>query len=130
MFKWLGQIIVTTSIKPFDNIPRVRFGCHQNHRYRAQELVLLQLPQDADAVTLGHHNVEQDQIGRQLPGACQALFTIGCGHDLVAVGLQSHAQNLQILLRIVDGENQRGIAHASLLFRGVALGLSPATGAD
>ncbi len=45
-----------------------------------------QAPAYLDAVELGHHDVEQDQVRRMLPGGRQALLAVGRGDDLVALG--------------------------------------------
>ena len=55
--------------------------------------------------------------GLRLRGFRKPLFAIRGGHHLVAIRLEAHAQDLEILRRVVDGENARRIVQDAVSFR-------------
>ena len=59
----LGQVLVAAGLEPGDHVLRVGHrGDHDDRRERERG-VGAQPPADLDAVELGHHDVEQDQVG-------------------------------------------------------------------
>ena len=91
----------------------VRFGGDQDHRDERQRGVGLQPLDGLDAVHLRHHDVEQYEVGQQLAGLFQRLDAVPGGHDLVALALEAHLQNVDIVRHIVDDQNQRRLTHLS-----------------
>ena len=62
-----------------------------------------------DAVELGHHDVEQDQIGQVLAHGSQRLLAVRGGDDLVAVRRQPRAQDVDVGGVVVDDEDAGGV---------------------
>ena len=92
----LGQVIVAARLQPRHDVLRVGLGGDQDHRHEAQRGVGLQALDGRDAVELGHHDVEQDEIGQRaratLPEPPRRLG----GDDLVALRLEAHPHDLEI----------------------------------
>ena len=64
-----------------------------------------------DAVQLRHHDIEQDEIGQQLADLLQRLDPVRRGRHLVALGLEPHLQDVDIVRDIVDDQDQRRLTH-------------------
>ena len=105
------QVIVAAAFQPRDDIGAIRLGGDQDHRDERQRGVGLQPLDGFDAVHLWHHDVEQDEIGQQLPGFFQRLDTVPGGHDLIALAFEAHLQDVDIVRHIVDDKDQRRLAH-------------------
>ena len=58
-----------------------------------------------DAVEFGHHHVEQDEVGGDVLDALEGLQAIHGDADLVVFGAQHGAEDLDVLLGVVDGED-------------------------
>ena len=76
----------------------------------ARRVLLAQCGTDLEAVHLGHHHVEQDQIRRALAGEVDA-FTAGGGELDVAFGGQHFRQQDDVLDHVVDDQDQRTCPH-------------------
>src|SRR5215831_11590106 len=65
----------------------------------------LELLERGNSIELRHHDVEQHQIRLDFTRPRQRLLPVGRRDDFVAVGLESHAYDFQILWHVVDGED-------------------------
>ena len=62
-------------------------------------------------VDLGHHDVEQDQVGQRLARHDERLLAVLGDNDLVAHALEAHAQDLDIVGDVVDDQDTGRVAH-------------------
>ena len=106
-----GQVLVAAGLEPRDHVLRVRHRGHHNDRRERERGIGTQAPTHLEAVELGHHDVEQDQIRSMLPGGCQPFLAIGRGEDLVAFRDQSSLQDLDVRRVVVDDEDARRGSH-------------------
>jgi hypothetical protein len=109
----LRQVVVAAGVESRDDVAGVGLRRHEDHRDRLEPGVALELAHDRDAVELRHHDVEEDQVRLELAGAGEPFLAVGCGLDLVAVRLEAHAQDLEVLRRVVDGEDEGRLAHGA-----------------
>ena len=94
---------------------------------KRERRILLELLERRDAVELRHHDVEQHEVGLVLAHARQRLFAVGRRDHLVAVRLQAHADDIEVLRHVIDGENARRRSHGFGVLPGACPGnsLSP-----
>jgi hypothetical protein len=98
----LGQIFVGPGLEPRDHIPGIGPGRHQNDGHERQLGILLEPAADLDAVDLGHHYVEQDQIRGPFFRGSERFLSVGRLHELIAVWRKSSAENVAVRLVVVD----------------------------
>ena len=58
----LGQVLVGAGLEAGDDVLGIGLGGDQDDRHERQRRVGLEPTADLDAVQLGHHDVEQDQV--------------------------------------------------------------------
>jgi hypothetical protein len=73
----LGEVFIRTRFKTGDHILCVRLGRDQNDRDERHGDVGFEPTADLHAVELGHHHVEQNEIGTVLARRSQRLLAIG-----------------------------------------------------
>ena len=89
----------------------VDLAAEHDHRDRADAVALVDAAQHLPAVDLGHHHVEQDQVGRLvLEGGEALLGARGLAHR-VALHLEVHADELAKAFVVVDDQDQRAGLH-------------------
>ena len=108
----LGEVLVGPRLEPGDDVLRFRHRGHQDDRRERGLLRLFQLAADRDAVELGHHDVEQDQVGLRFMGDREGLLAVAGGDDIVAVGGEAHAQDANIGRIVVGDQDPRRIPHS------------------
>ncbi len=73
----LGDVVVGAGLEPFDlALGRVERRLHDD-RDEGQGIASFHPPRDLDPVDLGHHDVEQDEIGWRLLDLVQRLRAVG-----------------------------------------------------
>ena len=103
----LGDVVVGTGLEPFHLVlGRVERRLHDD-RNEGQRLVALDLPRDLDAADFGHHDVEQDEIGRRRRHICERVMAVVCRGGGVPPALEAHLQHLDVVLVVVDDEDAR-----------------------
>ena len=60
----LGEVVVAAGVEPSDDVLLAGLGRHQDHRDERQGGVGLHPAHDFEPVDLGHHDVEQHQVGQ------------------------------------------------------------------
>jgi hypothetical protein len=103
----LGQVLLGAGLEALDHVDRVRLGGDQDDRHERQPGLALEPPADLDAVHLGHHNVEQDEIRMVFAGGRQGGLAVGRGQDVVALAGQAGAEDVQVR-RVVVGDEDLG----------------------
>ena len=98
----LGQIFVGPGLEPCDHIPGIGPGRHQNDGHERQLGILLEPAANLDAVDLGHHDVEQDQIRGPFSRGSERFLSVGRLHELIAVWRKPCAENVAVRLAVVD----------------------------
>ena len=111
----LRQVVVRPGVQAADDVARVGPRGHQDDRDEGQSPVALDRPHDRDPVQLRHHDVEEDQVGFQLARERQALLAVCRRRDGVVLRLEAQAQDVQVLRRVVDREDQGRLAHGRAL---------------
>jgi hypothetical protein len=114
----LGQILVGARLEPGHDVLRVGFGGHQDDRDEGEVAVALEVLADLDAVHLGHHDVEQDQVRLPFAGERQAFLAVAGRVDLVAVDRKPGFEDVAVGRVVVDDENVRRISHGSAYLGG------------
>ncbi len=107
----LGEIVVAAGVEAGDHVLRRRLGGDHDHRDEGQALVGLQPAHHFQPVDLGHHDVEQDQVGQGFRHFRQGLLAVGRLDHLVAERAQPHAQDLDVIGNVVDHQDAGGVAH-------------------
>ncbi len=80
---------------------------YHEHWNRLGVLVRLQVSTDLDAVHPGHHDVQENRVGRVLDRPLQTGHTIPSRDDLKALSGKKHSQQGQVFLAVVDDEKLR-----------------------
>src|SRR5262245_55130929 len=76
---------------------------------------------DVDPVHLGHHYVQQNQVGLLGAGHRQCLLTVSRGEDLIAVNSEAGLEDVQVHWLVVHDEDAWRRSHVLFLVTGVAL---------
>ncbi len=84
-------------------------------RMTAHGPALAQLAHDLDAVEVGHHDVEQDDVGPDLLGLGQGLLAASGGDDAEALLAEGDRDELGDAWLVVGDEHERLGAHGHLL---------------
>ena len=82
----LRDVVVGAQVEALGLVGGGALGGEENHGNRP---LLSELPHDLDAVEVGHHDVEEDDVRANLLGLDQRVFASGRGHDpesLIAEG--------------------------------------------
>ena len=106
-----GQVLVAAGLETRDDILRIRHRGHHDDRSKWEFGVRAQAPAHLEAVELGHHDVEKNEIRNLLPGGRQAFLSVTRGDDLVAFGNQPGLQDLDVGRIVVDDEDARRSSH-------------------
>ena len=85
----LGDIVVRPQIQALNFVRVLGFGREQDHRHVGR---LPQAGQGGDAVQLGHHDVQQDQVDVLPAKQVQGLRPVVGGEDLIPGGGQIDGQ--------------------------------------
>ena len=115
MLDRLGEIVVSARIESGNDVSRIGFGREQDDGDEAQRRIRLQAPCHRDAVEFRHHDVEEDEVGIARLGLGQCLLAVDCGNDFVAMVLQPHRHDFEVLRCIVDDEDARRRMHGRCL---------------
>ena len=103
----LGDVVVCARLEPLDLVfGRIERRLHDD-RNEGQVRVRLYSPGDFHSVDVRHHDVEENQIRRLGLDLLQRLPPIHCRLGRVAPRLESRAQQLDVVLVIVDDQNAR-----------------------
>ena len=68
----LGQVFIAADVQAGNDILGVAARRDQDDRDERQALVGLELAAHLEPVELGHHDVEEDQVGQQCRGRCDS----------------------------------------------------------
>jgi hypothetical protein len=103
-----GDVVVGAGVQPFDLVfGRVERGLHDDRNERQRRIGLHTL-RHFDAVHLGHHDVEQHEVGRRFFDLFQRFRSVAGAVGGVAPRLETGAQQLDVVLMIVDDQDPRG----------------------
>src|SRR4051794_870751 len=107
----LGDVVVGAELEPEDLVDLLALGAEHDDR---DALPLgAQPPADLEAVHLGQHHVEHDEVEGLLGEARERLAPVRRVHDLIAVALEREGQERLDRLLVVDEEDARGtVGHA------------------
>jgi hypothetical protein len=89
----------------------VRPRGHQNDRHECKAGVVLEPAADLDAVELGHHHVEQDQVRAVFFCGSQGLLAVGGLSQIVAVHRKPRLEDVAVRVVIIDNEDACRIVH-------------------
>jgi hypothetical protein len=106
----LGQVVVGAGLKALDFVIHLGLGREHQDRNGGEEGIGAQTASDLKAVEVGHHDVEQDQVGAITGGLAQGLGAVNGRHDRIPPPLEHHAHQLQGVEIIVDDEDLLGHA--------------------
>ena len=70
-------------------------------------------PADLEAVALGHHHVEQDQVRQVGQRRVEGLLAVGGGHDLVALADQPGPQDVEARRAVVGDQDARRVSQCA-----------------
>ena len=104
----LGQEIVGAGFEPAHPVGRLVERGDHDHRNMVGRRVGLQPPADFEAVHVGHHHVEQDEIAFGALADRQRLLAAHRRDDVEIFGRQPRFQQLDVGGNIVDDENAGG----------------------
>jgi hypothetical protein len=110
----LGEIFVGAGLEPGHDVLGVGLGGAQDDRHERQRGVGLELLADLDAVDLRHHDVEQDQVGEQLPGGGKRLLAIRGLLELIALRTEPRHEDVAVGLVVVNDQDTRRTVHGLL----------------
>ena len=102
----LGDVVAGSQFEPLDDVLGVVQRREENHRDVLQCGVCLQVPDHLVAVHVGHHDVQQDQVGGLLCGLFERLVTSRCRDDLVFGTAQHGFQQHDVGGDVVDGQDR------------------------
>ena len=105
MLERLGKVVVAAGLQSAHYILGFGFRGNEDHRNEAVHGVLLEALHHLDAVHLWHHDIEQDQVWLKLSGARERILAVNGRHDLVTLGFETDAQNIEVGRNVVDGKN-------------------------
>ena len=108
-----------------DDVLRLRPGGDQDHRHEREGGIRLEPPTDLEAVELGHHHVEEDQVRVFLAGKRERFLPVRRRQDLVAVDGEASLEDVDVGGIVVGDEDPRGRSHSrcSRIFASRARGL-------
>ena len=98
----LGDVVVGAELEAEDLVDLLGLGGEHDDRHGAARA---QAPADLEAVELGHHHVEHDEVEGLLAEARERLAAVGRLHDLVAVLAQREGQQGLDRLLVVDEQD-------------------------
>ena len=107
----LGEVVVAAGIETGHDVLGRCLGCHQDYRDEGQAGIGFQPPHHLQPVDLGHHDVEQDQVGQRLAHPGEGLLAVLSHHHLVAQAGEAHAQDLDIVGNVIDDQDAGRVAH-------------------
>ena len=111
----LGEEIVGAGLEPLDPVGRLIQRRDHHHRHVVGGEAGLQAPAHFEAVHVGHHHVEQDDVAVGALADRQRLVTAHRGDDVEILGREPRLQQLDVGRHIIDDENAR--SHRLLLRR-------------
>ena len=109
----LGDVVVGAEVEALGLVGGRALGGQQDHRDRA---ALAQLAHDLDAVEVGHHDVEQDDVRADLFGLGQGLLAAAGGDDPEALLAEGDRYELGDPGLVVCDEHERLGAHGHLRY--------------
>ena len=105
----LGDVVVGARFEPLHFIlGGVERRLHDDRNER-QTLVRLDLPRDLDPTDFGHHDVEQDQVGRCRLDELEGIRAVVRRARFVAPAFQPRLEHLDVVLIVVDDQDARGL---------------------
>ena len=107
----LGEVLVSSGVEPGHDVLGVRLGGDHDDGHEGQREVGLELTADLDAIHLGHHDVEQDQVRELLAGHGQRLLPVGGRDDVVALSREPGLQDVHVHGVVVDHQDERRGSH-------------------
>ena len=108
----LRQVLVAPGFEAGDDVRGIRLGRHEDDRDEGKRRIRPEPPADLEPVQLGHHHVEQDEIGLCLLRRGERLLAVGRGDDVVPAGGQAHLQDVDVRRRVVHDQDPRRCSHA------------------
>ena len=109
----LGDVVVGAEIEALGLVGGRALGGQQDDRDRT---AFAQLAHDLDAVEVGHHDVEQDDVRADLFGLGQGLLTATGGDDPEALFAEGDGYELGDPRFVVCDEDERLGAHGRLRY--------------
>jgi len=107
----LGEVFIGADLEARDNVLRIAARGDQDDGDEGEALVGLELAAHLEAVELGHHDVEQDEVGQERAGLGQGLRTVGGHCQPVAVDLEAAREDVAVGLVIIGNEDQWRLTH-------------------
>ena len=104
----LGQVVVGAELDAAHHAVDVVERRDHDHRNVAQPGIVLEAAQHREAVHLGHHDVEQDQVDRFAGQPVEGVPAMDRGHRLVLEQLQLLRQHVAIERLVVDDQDAGG----------------------
>src|SRR6185312_9631351 len=110
----LGDIVDATGAERLDLAVDVGQGRHEDHRYVAARVQGLHAAAGFEAVEVGHHDVEQDEIRLGEAGAVERFVAAERDEHVVAVDFEIVDEDAEIDGIVVDDEDS-GMRHKGTL---------------
>jgi CheY-like chemotaxis protein len=107
----LGDVVVGAEVEALGLVGGRALGREQDHRHRP---ALTQLAHDLDAVEVGHHDVQQDDVRPDLLRLLEGLLATVGGDDAEALLRQRDGHELGDSRLVVRDEHERLSGHWSL----------------
>src|SRR5919204_4739130 len=117
----LGDVVVRAELEPDDLVELVVAGREHDDRNLALGAQALA---DLEAVELGQHQVEHDEVDVLFREACERLLAVPRLQHAIPLALERIGEELLDGVLVVDEEDGRGVGHV-----GSAFGCLPASGA-
>src|SRR5215470_5833289 len=107
--KRLGHVVVCAHLEAEDLVALVDSPGHHDDGNTARIRLLLQAAAHFPTVQLGHHDVEEDQLGLALPSPLEGVGAVAREQDFVAFLRQVIAEELRHVLLVLHHEDARAI---------------------
>ena len=118
----LGDVVVRAKVEPLRLVRGGALGGEQDHRDRPP---LPQLAHDLDPVEIGHHHVEEDDVGSHLLGLAERLLAAVGGDDAEPLIAQAHCDELGDAGFVIGDEDERLVVHRLLTWVGSSMAHGP-----
>ena len=103
----LGQVVLGAGFNATHHAGElVECGDHDDW-HMAQGLIGLHAQQDAVAVELGHHDVQQHQVVRRVSELRECIQAVHRGVDAIAIPLKASRQHVAVGVFVVDNQESR-----------------------
>src|SRR5262245_12412368 len=103
----LADVIVRPGVEPALDVGLLAPRSEQDDRHLARRFVLAETPCHLEAVHLRHHHVEDREIRPRAPSKLERLSAVTCLEHRVARALETEDDQLEDVLVVVRGEDNR-----------------------